>query len=85
MEEVVVVVFQDLIRILVLAIQDNPEVVVVVGQEHRIMKCLEVLVTKDTVVVLLFIFMVDLVEEWVKQVKLMVGVYQQKEETEQML
>jgi hypothetical protein len=78
-EEAVVAVYQDLMRILALAIQDNPEVVVVVGQEHRIMKCQEVPVTKDTVVLPHFISMVVLGEEWVKLVKLIVGDYQQKE------
>jgi hypothetical protein len=53
--------------------------VVVVVREHQIMKWVEVQVTKDMVVVLLFTFLVVQVGGWVQQVKPIVGVYQHKE------
>jgi hypothetical protein len=77
--------FQDLILTQAQQTQDNLVVVVVVGLEPQTMNPVEDQVIKDMVVVLLFISLQVQVEEWVKQVKLMVGVYQQKEETEQML
>jgi hypothetical protein len=84
-EEVVVAVFQDLILTQAQQTQDNLVVVVVVGLEPQTMNPVEDQVIKDMVVVLLFIFMLVQVVEWAKQVKLMVGVYQQKEVMEQML
>ena len=58
--------------------------VVVVVREHQIMKWVEVQVTKDMVVVLLFTFLLVQVVGWAKQVKQIVGVYQQKEVMVQM-
>jgi hypothetical protein len=55
------------------AIQDNLGVVVVEVVVLQIMRRREVQVTKDLVVELGFISLVDLVVEWVQQVKLIVG------------
>ena len=85
MGEEAVAEFQDLMLTQAQQTQDNLVVVVVAGLEPQTMNPVEDQVIKDMVVVLLFISMQVQVEEWVKQVKLMVGVYQQKEETDQML
>jgi hypothetical protein len=77
--------FQDLILTQAQQTQDNLVVVVVVGLEPQTMNPVEDQVIKDMVVVLLFISLQVQVEEWVKQVKLMVGVYQQREVMDQML
>jgi hypothetical protein len=77
--------FQDLIRIAVLQMPDNLVVVGVVGRVHLVVNNLVVRVTKDMVVVLLCISLLVQVGGWAKQVKLIVGVYLQKEGTEQML
>jgi hypothetical protein len=77
--EVEVVEFQDLMVKLAQQMLDSLVVVVEVGAVPQVVSKVEGQVIKDMVVQPHFISMEVRVEEWVKQVKQIVGVYQQEE------